>query len=192
MRDMLDERPSPGSRLAPAFGLLFASMALLGCSDRPEFAAGAPCSLSTDCDAPLVCRLELCRSECRDSRDCEAGFACVFDANGLGVCQVADDLGCVLSSQCAAPLVCREARCTNACSEDRDCPSGQACREDGEGVRGCVEDDAVSCLLNSECASPLVCAVDLRCREECQTSRDCFDGDVCDDLVDPNVCVAAP
>lgn len=34
---------------------------------------GSECELTSDCDAPLVCRIGRCRRECATSRDCAAG-----------------------------------------------------------------------------------------------------------------------
>src|SRR5215468_8984132 len=37
---------------------------------------------------------------------------------------------------------------------------------------------AEGCLVNSDCASPLVCAFKT-CHDKCSTSRDCPDGELC-------------
>jgi hypothetical protein len=35
------------------------------------------------------------------------------------------------------------------------------------------------CHYNSDCKSPLVCAADFQCRNECLTDRDCMTGQKC-------------
>lgn len=169
--------------------LTWAALAL-GCEQRPSFVPGDECELNTQCAAQLVCRLGRCRVECRSARDCSVGLECVYDLDGLGACQLPNERECEVASNCPAPLVCRFARCTNECETDRDCPPGARCRESGDGS-GCRDDADIECALNSDCAAPYICAVDGRCREQCRADRDCRDGLVCDDAMDPAVCVRA-
>jgi len=166
----------------------------VGCRDRATFNPGSPCDVTSECDAPLVCRLDRCRVECRDSRDCVGGFACLLDPDGLGACQLPADQQCAFSTDCATGLVCRFGQCTNGCETDVDCPTGSSCVPDptltvdgGEPVRGCKDVADVECLLNSDCSANLICARDHRCREECRQDRDCRDGLACLSGLVPNV-----
>lgn len=152
--------------------------ALLGaCTARPSFAPGDECELNSNCLHPLVCRLGRCRLECRGQRDCPAGLECVRDERGLGACQLLDETGCTLSSDCPRHLVCHFGRCTNECEADRDCPPGARCLTDPAGGRGCRDGATMECALNSDCApgSGLICAADGRCREACREDWDCSD-----------------
>ncbi len=177
-------------RLAAAFALVLSlGWGLASGCARPDFNPGEPCELNNECDARLVCRLARCRIECRVQRDCPLGLQCVRDASGLGACQVESERRCATNSQCEAPLVCLFGQCTNACNDDRDCPSGAACVDDG-GERACVDMSERECELNSDCLNPLfICANDHRCRVECITDRDCRDGERCrDDLEASPIC----
>jgi alpha-tubulin suppressor-like RCC1 family protein len=152
---------------------------LAACGPRPRLEPGAVCdALNSECDPPLVCRLGRCRVECREVRDCAPGQLCVRDGEGLGACQLDEELECTLDSQCADPLVCRNSSCTNACNEDRDCPPPLRC-VGPPGAQSCMDESEQDCVLNSQCRAPLVCAVDFRCRPECRTDRDCRDGRAC-------------
>lgn len=173
-------------------------LALAACSDRPVFSAGDSCSLNSDCEAPLVCRLERCRPECAGVRDCEIGSICVVDELGLGSCRLADEATCELSGDCPRPLVCRFHECTNECAvegDEGDCLPGSVCRADGEtGELGCFDPADMPCERDSDCGLPFVCAPDRRCREECVEDRDCRDGLVCvlDDVAGARVCATSP
>lgn len=154
--------------------LLLASLALAAC-ERPEFHAGAPCNLNSDCAEPLVCGLERCRRQCIDSRDCAAGLLCLrTDATSEGVCQLPEEVECALSSECPEGLACRFGTCTTECVEDRDCPEGASCElDETTGTRGCVEALTELCIYHSDCGPPLICGPDQRCRYECREDRDC-------------------
>ena len=152
-------------------------MALVGACERAELHVGGACELNSDCDSPLVCRLERCREECHGSRDCPVGLLCIRDDEGLGVCQVDDE--CTLTSDCPGGLVCAGGRCTNECAGDVDCPAGASCTDIGDGALGCVDRSETPCSLSSSCPPGLRCAPDRRCREPCREDRDCRDGRVC-------------
>lgn len=154
--------------------LLLASLALAAC-ERPEFHAGAPCNLNSDCAEPLVCGLERCRRQCIDSRDCAAGLLCLrTGATSEGVCQLPEEVECALSSECPEGLACRFGTCTTECVEDRDCPEGASCElDETAGTRGCVEALTELCIYHSDCGPPLICGPDQRCRYECREDRDC-------------------
>lgn len=149
-----------------------------GCAETPKLESGDRCQLTSECAAPLVCRLERCRRECATTRDCPIGSNCVFDERGFGGCQTLPETECERNSQCPSPLVCRFGQCTNECMTHEDCPAGAACLNEPDG-NACVDRFEMGCQITSECPEPLVCAVDERCRPACRTDRDCRDGRAC-------------
>ncbi len=95
--------------------------------------------------------------------------------------------GCSLNSQCATGLVCTFGLCHAACAVSSDCPLGELCVKSGSVADGGVASLNVcqlpvesKCVYNSQC-SPLVCARDEMCRNECVTSADCVSPQVCTD-----------
>ena len=103
-------------------------------------------------------------------------FSCGSDADSLGGLAS----GCKLTSECNSGLVCTFGRCHEECETSVDCPPEGRCVKVAEDNHVCVlpQEDA-DCTYNSMCSSPLVCAVDQRCRNECTTARDCIPGQVC-------------
>ncbi|HJL20400.1 MAG TPA: hypothetical protein RMH99_32330 [Sandaracinaceae bacterium LLY-WYZ-13_1] len=88
---------------------------------------------------------------------------------------------CDRNGECAAPLVCRLARCRRECRTSRDCLGDARCVADERGFGACQLPDETSCSLDSECPSPLVCR-ERRCVNECAvegSARDCPPGAVC-------------
>ncbi len=155
--------------------------AALGCSGRDKLDEGDACEVNTECVAPLVCRFERCRPQCRETRDCEVGRTCVIDIDtGFGACQLLTETECILASDCPGALVCSFRRCTNACGSNRDCPGGAACVNDAERGNVCLDMSGMACELSSDCAEPLACARDGRCRPECREDRDCRAPQTCD------------
>ena len=86
--------------------------------------------------------------------------------------------GCVIATDCKAPLACVFARCHQPCNETRDCPTGQRCIV-GSGDRVCQLPDERECEYNSDCPPPEVCAVDGKCRDQCVSDSDCVKGQLC-------------
>ena len=95
--------------------------------------------------------------------------------------------GCTLNSHCQNGLVCSSGLCHEQCAQTLDCPAGQRCVQ-SESANVCQLAEEATCHLNSECTPPLVCAVDLQCRNECNTSVDCLEGQECAEHVcaEPN------
>ncbi len=152
-----------------------AALQLAACvGTEPRLTLGAQCDLSSECEAPLVCRLDRCRRECVSTRDCGLGLRCVRAQDGLGVCQLPEERTCVRNSECPAGLVCRAETCTNECAADRDCAAGQRCETDAEGA-SCVEVSPHLCVYNTDCPEPLVCDSRQQCRPECADDSDCGD-----------------
>ena len=85
---------------------------------------------------------------------------------------------CKLNSDCDAPLVCKFAVCHEQCAASVDCADKERCvAVDGGHV--CQLVDESRCVYDSDCAEPLVCAVDLQCRTRCVANLDCVRGEVC-------------
>src|SRR5262249_31008001 len=86
---------------------------------------------------------------------------------------------CKLNSQCASGLVCSFGLCHAECAQVRDCPANQRCvtvypeGDSGEPAKLCQLQEESKCQYNSDCHNPLVCAVDLQCRNQCHADRDC-------------------
>jgi hypothetical protein len=102
-------------------------------------APGAVCTTSSQCSAPLACRLGRCRSECVASRDCPIGARCLLDEDGLGACSIDQDDRCESGgASCPTGLTCLGGRCVNTCTDASECPSDGECREAaGAGVSFC-------------------------------------------------------
>jgi hypothetical protein len=115
-----------------------------------------------------------------------------FALSGCGSgAKPAPGMGCALNSDCAMGLVCTFGLCHSACTVNNDCPAGQLCVRatapvdggtvvDGGTLNVCQLPKESTCVYNSQC-TPLVCARDEKCRNECQTSVDCVDPQVCTD-----------
>jgi len=85
----------------------------------------------------------------------------------------------MLNSDCNQSLVCTMGKCHDACHQSSDCPVGQSCIATSDQSRVCQLSTEIRCLYASDCAPPLKCAVDQRCRNQCQTSLDCLTGQTC-------------
>ena len=156
------------------WALVFVLTASSGCVEVHR-TIGDQCSLSTECAAPLACRLGRCRNGCAATRDCDLGTYCTLDQEGLGSCLVPDEARCALDSECPSPLVCRMGRCANVCNTDRDCPSGARC-EDVDGEPTCVDESEKRCVAPIDCDPPRICGPFQLCAFECVADRDCDDG----------------
>ena len=90
--------------------------------------------------------------------------------------------GCTLNSDCNGGLVCSFGLCHQECEVTPDCPAGQRCvQSDKSNV--CQLTDEAECHFNTDCAAPLVCAIDRQCRNQCQGDADCLSGQQCADGV---------
>ncbi len=93
--------------------------------------------------------------------------------------------GCLLNTDCAAPLVCAFQRCHQQCTEDRDCqkaPYIRCVRSDEGTFKVCLlpEDyGPARCVRNSDCPVDLICMADGVCRVACVTDRDCTSDTLC-------------
>ncbi|MGH7296242.1 MAG: hypothetical protein ACRELB_14975, partial [Polyangiaceae bacterium] len=91
--------------------------------------------------------------------------------------------GCTLNSDCASPLICVFSLCHNACSESRDCPTGQRCVSVGPN-NICELPSESTCSATQPCKTGLLCWTDLQCRNPCDSLQPCVAGETCVD----NVC----
>ena len=96
--------------------------------------------------------------------------------------------GCDLPSDCDAPLVCRIGKCRIECINARDCAAGLNCIYDDQKLGSCQLPDEARCALNSDCTSPLVCAMGT-CTNACATDEDCAPGATCDSVDGVPSCV---
>jgi hypothetical protein len=79
---------------------------------------------------------------------------------------------CMVNSECANPLSCTFGKCHTTCIESRDCPNGQLCVKGPTGAV-CQMPEESLCQYRSQCAKPLLCAIDRKCRSQCLTNIDC-------------------
>ncbi|MEM9073176.1 MAG: hypothetical protein AAGE52_32020 [Myxococcota bacterium] len=163
--------------------LILGLWAAVACVET-KTARGGQCSLTSDCDAPLVCRFQACRVECTTNRDCALGLDCLYDATQFGACQLPEEATCLSDDNCGEGQICRvrDGRvqtCTTECqlcpdeddtrcAEFRGCPPGATCMDGA-----CIDPDSTPCLYNTECDDAKACAFDQRCRDECFTDEDC-------------------
>jgi hypothetical protein len=89
--------------------------------------------------------------------------------------------GCLLNSDCTSPLVCAFKTCHIACQSSRDCQPvpDTRCVESDKPFHVCLNTAETSCVRNSDCPGAEICGVDLQCRDQCVTDRDCLDGQTC-------------
>src|SRR6185369_11490302 len=85
---------------------------------------------------------------------------------------------CVLSSDCIGLLSCVQGYCVKACDQSKDCPYSERCIKATEG-NTCQPLEKATCALNSQCTQPLVCGIDLQCRNQCNQDIDCPKGQKC-------------
>ncbi len=108
------------------------------------------CSLNSDCAAPLICAIGVCRQQCAQDSDCPgSGETCVFGVdknNNKGFyCQAAAvaNAACSTPKDCTAPMACAsDYRCRNLCMTDADCnvlgAVNKVCAQDANGVDYCA------------------------------------------------------
>ena len=101
----------------------------------------------------------------------------VFQGCGGGGSKASPTPVCAHPSDCSGQLVCIQGFCVQACATSKDCLSGERCIKASEG-NSCQPTQKTTCAYTSQCTTPLVCGVDLQCRNQCQTDVDC-PGGVC-------------
>jgi hypothetical protein len=122
-----------------------AGFVLVACGDTAEeekklagIAQG--CTLNSDCNNPLVCAFQRCHEACTETRDCTPPQRCVAGDEGTNVCQLPDDVDCMMSSGCNGSQVCAvDHECRDACTSENECIGAQVCATSG----ACAEPDEV-------------------------------------------------
>ncbi|MEM6789650.1 MAG: hypothetical protein AAF715_19180 [Myxococcota bacterium] len=126
----------------------------------------------------------------RGRRAVGAGVAVVawltLAGGGLSSCGATDEallaaLGaqCLLDSDCEADLACVFGRCHQACETSADCPMNQRCVLGAPPTHVCLLEEETNCTRTSDCPDPLVCGIDLQCRDACRADPDCLTEQVC-------------
>jgi len=116
-----------------------------------------PCTATSGCAAPLVCKDGKCTLECSQSSECKENEEC--KANRC-VAQT-----CANTSECTPPLTCKEGTCQRECTLDAQCGAGKVC-------------DGGVCETNLICSKQTDCGVGEVCNQG-SCSRSCFDNSVC-------------
>jgi hypothetical protein len=87
--------------------------------------------------------------------------------------------GCLVNSDCRAPLVCAFERCHVECVTTRDCDGVQRCVGAREVERVCQLELEASCKTTADCAEGLVCGADGGCRDTCDRDEHCIGEQLC-------------
>ncbi|MBK7581375.1 MAG: hypothetical protein IPI67_14320 [Myxococcales bacterium] len=87
--------------------------------------------------------------------------------------------GCLINTDCKAPLVCAFQRCHQQCQEQRDCEGTQLCVPSNQPFKVCFLEDEQRCNLNSDCPERFLCAKDGNCHPVCKLNKDCAGGQEC-------------
>lgn len=87
--------------------------------------------------------------------------------------------GCLVNSDCAAPLVCAFQRCHVECVTTRDCDGTLRCVGAHEPSRVCQLEEETTCKTSADCAPGLLCAGDGACRDHCAADSECIGDQVC-------------
>ena len=88
--------------------------------------------------------------------------------------------GCLVNTDCNAPLVCAFRKCHEACVDSRDCKGpGQRCVSSDRPYHVCQLVDERNCTYNSDCGGGQTCGVDFQCRDQCNADRDCLNEQLC-------------
>jgi hypothetical protein len=105
------------------------------------------------------------------------GLATLLFAALLTACTAVQPRGgqCAYNADCEGGLVCAEGACRAPCGDGGACPEGMRCSPvPGTPLTVCVAGtEEPRCNYASDCASPLVCNRDGRCRAQCRTDYDC-------------------
>lgn len=86
--------------------------------------------------------------------------------------------GCLVNTDCKAPLVCAFRACHVECVEQRDCPSGELCVATDKPFKVCMFADEQKCTYHSQCPDGFKC-VAAKCRPECKSAKDCVPDQLC-------------
>jgi hypothetical protein len=87
--------------------------------------------------------------------------------------------GCSINSDCKSPLKCAFQRCHAECDDQRNCQARALGVPADRPFKVCLFEEEKHCAYHSDCPDGFVCAVDLTCRPQCQSVRDCISRQVC-------------
>jgi hypothetical protein len=134
-----------------------------------------PCTATSGCEDPLVCKDGKCTLECTQSSQCKENEECKANRCVPKTCgnhtdctppQICKDgtcqLECVLDEQCGPGKVCDGGVCTVdfTCSKKADCGVGEVCSQ-GACSRPCVDDRV--CPNGTDCLDGLCVRTRLPC-----------------------------
>ena len=89
---------------------------------------GEGCAINSDCETPYVCVFERCHVECLSTEDCPKPQRCVKWDEGVGVCQLDEELACNADKACPGKQVCAlDGKCRDFCTDVSDCLKDQLC-----------------------------------------------------------------
>ena len=106
-------------------------------------------------------------------------LSCSGDSDEEAVIVARLSEGCLINSDCEAPLVCAFRRCHVQCTDSRDCPPDQRCVAADRPLSVCQLPDERNCTYNSQCPPGQLCAIDAQCRDQCKGDRDCVPMQMC-------------
>ena len=126
------------------------------------------CTLTSDCQSPLVCVFQLCHDECKTTEDClhqygqDSGARCVSSGEDSGEAGGGGkSSGGSTHGVCTFPAKVVEANpgtkgIDSSCTANKDCPGAEHCALDGQCRDGCTSDgDCLGgqvCTLTGDCA----------------------------------------
>jgi hypothetical protein len=141
-----------------------------------------------------------CVRPCLDDAGCGAGYMCVIDTSGIGMCMIRCEQveDCPFANTCGPPFVgVMDRVCRPLCQADSDCRGGRCDRwtgSCGREIDPSLGDVGDPCTVPEDCRSA-ACYGEAFCTADCSISRQgCPEGAICiDDSVrdDDGFCVLA-
>ena len=104
--------------------------------------------------------------------------ACSTDSKRQAILDASSG-GCLVNSDCDAPLVCAFQRCHVECVTTRDCDGTWRCVGAHEASRVCQLEVESTCTTSTDCVAGFVCGSDGSCRDYCQSDQECIGSQVC-------------
>jgi hypothetical protein len=131
-------------RLVVVLGIGIGAAAVYSCKSSSQGGLAATCSISSDCDSPLICAFGHCHAACAATIDCPPGETCLLSGT-VGVCQLPGEAACTSSASCPATEVCASGagiqgqQCRSSCTSSAGCFNGQQCLPVGAGQSVCID-----------------------------------------------------
>jgi hypothetical protein len=104
---------------------------------------------------------------------------CDGDKPPLAIVSSPESAGCLVNSDCEAPLVCAFQRCHVECVTTRDCDGTLRCVGAHEASRVCQLEVEAKCKSAVDCAQGFICSQDGACRDVCTQDSECVDDQKC-------------